>query len=356
MKPLFIVVGLVTLIGLSGVGYWWQSKSKGMKEVHLLSFSENMSLLRLRERVKNSSLKPGLIPLEKFFKINPISDSFVSPLYREHFFQQSLFNEKRNTWNQEANDKKTAKHITSQKERDTASTGDEQELIHLEEFFQNRTSSIQLSPNGEYLAYLKPFQNRLNIHVRKVDDAKTEKRITNQTARDIRDFAWKNNDTLLFTRDFSGDENFHIFRVSLTGEGEKDLTPFKDTKSNIIDILDDISEDHILISTNQRDKRIFDVYRLNIKTGEMQLVLKNPGQFAGWVTDHKGKLRVALATDGINSSVYYRDSETEEFQEIVRTDFKDTFVPIVFTFDNKNLYAASNLDGDKIAFVEFDPK
>ena len=183
---------------------------------------------------------------------------------------------------------------------------------------------------------------------------KQKKRITNQTTRNISGFAWKDNDTLLFTRDFDGDENFHIFRVSLNGEDEKDLTPFEDTKTKVINMLN-ISKDHILIGTNQRDKRTFDVYRLNIRAGDMQLVLKNPGHFTRWVTDRKGKLRVALATDGTNSSVYYRDSEVEEFQQILSFGFTDVFFPIAFTFDNKTLYVASNMDRDKIAFVEFDP-
>ena len=44
---------------------------------------------------------------------------------------------------------------------------------------------------------------------------------------------------ILFLKDFGGDENFHIFRVFITGEDERDLTPFKTTRVSIIDWLDD---------------------------------------------------------------------------------------------------------------------
>ena len=232
-----------------------------------------------------------------------------------------------------------------------------QELIPLEDFFKNSTiASVKLSPNGKYLAYLKPFQKRMNIHVRKTDGSEPEKRITNQTKRDILYFGWKENDTLIFAKDFGGDENFHIFRVFATGEGERDLTPFKDTRVLIIDLLDDISENSILIGTNQREKSIFDAYRLNIKTGDIKMSAKNPGYFTDWRTDHKGQLRAALATEGMASSVYYRDTEEDKFQKIMATDFKNKFYPIIFSFDNKNLYVLSNLNKDKTAIELFDPK
>lgn len=230
-------------------------------------------------------------------------------------------------------------------------------LIPLKDFFKNsEISNIQLSPNGKYLAYLKPYKKRMNIYVCRTDNSEPEKRITNQTSRDIAAFGWKENETLIFMKDFGGDENYHIFRVFATGEAEKDLTAFKDTRVLIIDFLDDISEDDILVQTNQRDKTIFDAYRLNIKTGNIKMIAKNPGHFTGWMTDHKGQLRVALSTNGTNSSVYYRNTEQEEFQKIITTDFKNTFYPIMFNFNNQELYVLSNLNKDKEVIELFDPK
>lgn len=229
-------------------------------------------------------------------------------------------------------------------------------IIPLEDFFKNsEIASFKLSPNGKYLAYLKPYKNRMNIHVRPLDDSEPERRITNQTQRDIAAFGWKENDTLVFMRDFGGDENFHIFRISAKGEDERDLTPFKNTKVRIIDWLEDISEDHILIGTNQREKTVFDVYRLNIKTGDIRLTLKNTENFTSYLADHKGNVRVAVSSSGINSLVYYRETEQEGFQKIMTIDFEDTFTPLLFDFDNKNLYVASNLGRDKTAIQIFDP-
>ena len=229
--------------------------------------------------------------------------------------------------------------------------------IPLEDFFKNsEIANFKLSPNGKYLAYLKPFQKRMNIHVRKVGDSESERRITNQTTRDIANFGWKENETIIFTKDFEGDENFHVFRVSATGEDERDLTPFKDTRVGMIDYLDNISDDYILVGTNQREKSAFDAYRLNIKTGDIKMIAKNPGSFISWLTDHKGQLRVAFSTEGTDASIYYRDTEKEEFQKVMTTNFKNNCDPVMFDFDDKNIYVLSNLEKDKTAIELFNPK
>ena len=232
-----------------------------------------------------------------------------------------------------------------------------QGLIPLEDFFRNsKISSFKISPDGKYLAYLKPYKNRMNIYVRRRDGSEPERRITNRTDRDISHFIWKENNTLIFMKDFGGDENYHIFRVSVKGRDERDLTPFDQVKVDIVDALDQIAEDSILIRTNQRNKKIFDIYRLNIKNGNMEMIAKNPGNFTSWMTDHNGQLRVATSIDGVKESVYYRETEKEDFQKIMTTNFKNTFSPLMFSFDNQNLYVKSNLNRDKQVIELFDPR
>ena len=243
----------------------------------------------------------------------------------------------------------------------SCSTGEKNHLggnkIPLEDFFKNpQVRSYSISPNGQYFAFLAPYKNRMNIFVQKAGSNEAPKRLTSQTDRDISGFFWKESDTLIFIRDFGGDENFHAFRVSVDGSGEKDLTPFKQTRVGIIDDLDKIDKDHIIISMNKRDKKAFDAYRLNVKTGDMRMIAKNPGNYSGWLTDHKGKLRVVSSTDGVNTSLFYRDNEHEKFRKIKTTNFKTAMSPLFFTFDNKKLYMSSNLNRDKSAIVIFDPK
>ncbi len=228
-------------------------------------------------------------------------------------------------------------------------------MTPLRDFFRNpEKSHFRISPDGKRIAFLAPFENRKNIFVQERGST-TATRLTSTTDRDISGFFWKGNDKLLYARDFGGDENYHLFLITIDGSRETDLTPFPNVAAMVID---DLEEDdaHIIFSMNQRNPQLFDVYRLNLETGEHQLIAENPGGVIGWLTDHDGKLRLAVQTDGVNKHVLYRASEQESFTPIVSTSFRDTFIPQCFTFDNQALYALSNIGRDKLALVRFNPE
>lgn len=227
-------------------------------------------------------------------------------------------------------------------------------LIPLRDFFRNPEKAwYKLSPDGTCLSFLASYQNRLNIFVQKIGTDCAE-RVTSVTDRDLREYFWKNNDLLVYLKDTQGDENFHLFGVSKDGLIFKDFTPFEGVCVRIIDQLED-DEDHILISTNKRDRKVFDVYRLNIQTGVLDLIAQNPGNIQHWRADHEGKLRVAVSLDGTNRSILYRDTESGPFRVIQSADFRDFIHPVLFTFDNKQLYVLSNINRDKLSCVVFDP-
>ncbi len=228
--------------------------------------------------------------------------------------------------------------------------------IPLREFFKNPAiTGFQLSPDGKKLAYLKPWENRLNLFMREINSTE-ETRLTSLKDRDLAGFFWKGNSYILYSRDFGGDENFHIFSLDLKTKKETDLTPWPKVRASIEDDLEDISADEILLSHNQKNAEVFDVYRYNLKTGKSKIIAQNNGKIVGWMTDHKGKLRLAVETDGVNQTILYRDTEAQKFAPLMKTSFKESFSPVLFTFDNKNLYVLSNINRDKISFVEYDLK
>src|SRR5690606_14128667 len=96
---------------------------------------------------------------------------------------------------------------------------------------------------------------------------------------------------------------------------------FPGVRASIEDDLED-DPDHILISHNQRNAEIFDVYRVNIHTGKMTLVAENPGNIVGWQTDHEGRVRAAITSDGLHTTLLYRDDESQDFAPIITTDFR----------------------------------
>ena len=144
-------------------------------------------------------------------------------------------------------------------------------LIPMKDFFKNPTkASFILSPNGEYFAFMQPWENRMNVHVQKIGEDK-EVRITSATERDIAGFIWAGNDRIAYVQDKGGNENFHLFAVNIDGSDLKELTPFEGVRVSIVDDLED-EDDFMLIGMNKRDPRVFDVYRINIVSGEMQKI------------------------------------------------------------------------------------
>ena len=229
-------------------------------------------------------------------------------------------------------------------------------LIPMRDFFRNPVAAAyQVSPGGDYISWLAPWENRLNVFVQPVDGSAEPLRLTSATKRDIGGYFWSAKNQIVYLQDDGGDENFHLYAVNADGSGAKDLTPFPGVRVGVVDDLRD-DEDHLLISMNKRDARVFDVFRLNTRTGAMELVAENPGSVTSWVTDHEGKVRAATQTDGVNSELLYRATEDEPFRKILSTNFRESVDPAFFTFDNKELYATSNLGRDKAAIVRLDPE
>ncbi|MBB5020105.1 dipeptidyl aminopeptidase/acylaminoacyl peptidase [Chitinivorax tropicus] len=227
------------------------------------------------------------------------------------------------------------------------------EPIPVRDFFKNpQQANFQISPDGKMVSFTQPFEHRLNIYVQ--TRGGEPKQVTQVKDRDITQYMWKGNDYLLFLKDNGGDENYHLYAVDKQGSTTRDLTPFDKVRVELIDELEDHPTD-VLIGLNKRNPEIFDAYRLNVQTGKLTLVAKNPGKITGWVTDHEGRIRVATSSDGVNTSLLYRKDEKSPFKTVLTTNYTESMEPRLFTFDNKYLYATSNIGRDKSELVVVDP-
>ncbi len=179
------------------------------------------------------------------------------------------------------------------------------------------------------------------------------RRVTSARERDLGGYAWVSNERLVYVQDSGGDENYRLYGVGKDGANPIDLTPFDGVKCDIVDDLEQ-DDDHVLFQMNRRDPQLFDVYRLNVHDGSMSLVGENPGNIQSWFTDHDGKLRLAMTTDGVNTSLLARRTEADEWRTVATYDFKEYARPQLFTFDNQAIYVVSNLGRDTLAVAEYD--
>jgi dipeptidyl aminopeptidase/acylaminoacyl peptidase len=216
-------------------------------------------------------------------------------------------------------------------------------------------TSPEISPDGTMLAYLAPDQGVLNVWVRTLGKA-DDRAITNDRKRGIRNFSWQyDSKNILYAQDQNGDENWRIYQTNVAGKQTRDLTPYDKVRAEIVG-LEPASPDTALIQLNKRDPKVFDVYRVNLKTGELALDTENPGDVAGWQADHDLAVRAAQVTtpDG-GTVIRVRDSEKSSWRELMKWGPEETLGEIAgFSPDNKALLVISSLDANAARLLSVD--
>src|SRR5690606_22997864 len=96
------------------------------------------------------------------------------------------------------------------------------------------------------------------------------RRITAESQRDIAEYFWKGDDTVIYAKDVNGDENYHVIAVNVSTGEATDLTPLEGVRAGVQDDLPD-DPDHVLVVHNGRNPEVFDVYKVNVRTGRSTL-------------------------------------------------------------------------------------
>jgi len=224
-------------------------------------------------------------------------------------------------------------------------------LIPREVLFGNpERVSPELSPDGTRLAYIAPDEGVLNVWVRTVgtDDDRV---ITRDRDRGVRDYSWaENGRDILYVQDRDGDENWHLYQVSAEGGEERDLTPVDGIQARVI-ATDLNHPDTILIGMNDRDEQLHDVYRVDLTTGERELVLQNDIGSIDWTADRDLVVRVAtLPTPDGGFRTLMRDGVDGEWEDLMTVHPDDAMGSQVLGFsrDGATLYVTAS-DGANAA-------
>ncbi len=232
-------------------------------------------------------------------------------------------------------------------------------LVKREIFLGNPVKSQpRLSPDGTRILYLAPSEtNVLNVWVRTVGQ-NDDRMVTHDTHRGIRTAFWAQNGRhLLYQQDVGGNENFHIYSVDLTTGAERDLTPHEGVRAQGVR-LDKDHPDEMLVGLNLRDRKVFDMHRINLATGESKLDTENPGDVGDWYTDSDFVIRAALAAneqDG-SSTLRVRDSAAARWRDLVTLPFGENGSFVGFTAEGRSGYVTSSLGSDVTRLVRMNLK
>jgi dipeptidyl aminopeptidase/acylaminoacyl peptidase len=240
-------------------------------------------------------------------------------------------------------------------------------IIDRELIFGNpEIAAAELSPDGKYLAFLKPWKDTRNVYVKGVDEPFSAARLlTTESKRPIAGFFWTwDSKYILFAKDNDGDENYNVYAVDPAAKpaagaeapASRDLTGLKGIRV-MIDEVPKTDPDAVYIGLNDRDKAWHDLYKLKISTGEKTLVRKNTERITGWNFDLKGNLRLASRA-AENGDTEILRVDPDKFTKIYSCNVFETCGAIRFQKDGKQVYFESNkgADVDLVSLMLLDPE
>jgi len=207
-------------------------------------------------------------------------------------------------------------------------------------------TSAQISPDGKRLAYLAPVNNVLNVWVGAIG-SEDYNPVTRDEDRGIRFYFWaKDNQHIIYIQDIGGNENWRLYATNLETLETRDLTPFENVQAQVID-LDKYYPNELLIGLNKENPQVHDAYHLDLPSGELTLVAKNPGNISAWITDNHFKIRGAtVSTPDGGTDLLVRDTVEDTWRKLLAWGPDDALnsFPIGFSNDEQCLYMVDARD------------
>jgi dipeptidyl aminopeptidase/acylaminoacyl peptidase len=217
-------------------------------------------------------------------------------------------------------------------------------------FGEVQISGAQISPDGQYISFLKPYKGTRNVWVKKAGEPFSAARpVSAEATRPVRNYFWsRDSKYILYVQDAAGDENFNIYAIdpsvaadSKTGvPPTRALTDLKGVRTEIFAVPKS-KPDILYIGLNDRDPRWHDLYELHLSTGEKKLIRKNTEEIAGWDFDHDGNLRLAERTNKAGDTEILR-VDADGFKQIYSCSVLEGCGVEGFDAANKLVYMTTN--------------
>ncbi|MEZ5425954.1 MAG: S9 family peptidase [Pyrinomonadaceae bacterium] len=237
----------------------------------------------------------------------------------------------------------------------TISLAQPAKLIDREIFFGNpEISGAQISPDGKYISFIKPFHDTRNVWVKGVDEPFEKARLlTAETKRPVAGYFWSQDGKyILFVKDNDGDENFNVYAVNpldKPSEGQsaptaRNITEGKKVRAFIQNVPES-DPDTIYVGLNERDPAWHDIYKVSISTGKKTLIMENKDRLAGLIFDNADKIRLSVRS-AQNGDTEILSLDGDAPKVIYSCNVFETCAPIRFHKDNRRIYIQTN-KGDR---------
>ena len=239
-------------------------------------------------------------------------------------------------------------------------------IIDRQHFFGDpEIAGAQISPDGRFIAFLRPFKDTRNIWVKRAEDPFDKARpITADTKRPITSYFWsRDGKFVLYVQDQGGDENYNVYAVNpadLPAAGAdvpraRNLTDAVGVRAEILAV-PKTDPDALYVGLNDRDKAWHDFYKVRISDGTRSLVARNTERFVGAVFDLKDELRMVVRSPENGDTEFLRVDGEGKFTKVYACNVFETCAPLRFHKDGRRVYVMTNKgqDVDLIRLVLLD--
>lgn len=223
-------------------------------------------------------------------------------------------------------------------------------LLDRELFFGDpEYSGSQLSPDGKYITFLRAYNDVRNVYIKKREEPFEKAKPITADKRPVLGYFWSTDSKyVLYVQDKLGNENWHVYAVDPSADPDSetgvppalDLTPIDGITARIYAVPEN-TPNEIIVGMNDRDATYHDVYRVDIATGERELLIENTQKVGAYSYDLEGNVRLAVRqTDDGGTEILRVDDG--ELVRIYTCTWEESCFPIRFNKDGSKFYMVTN--------------
>ncbi len=230
-------------------------------------------------------------------------------------------------------------------------------------------TTASLSPDGKHFLTVSPAIDQVQIRVFSTEAGDGEAHFVDSVARSM--FAgayWASNDRIVLeTETWKLDRNWRWYRFNMliavdrSGENMERLHVSHMTKSMwrvdelIVSMLPN-DPDNILVMTEGEGKDDPGLSKLDIYTGETELIMPGRAGISGWMVDHKGTARLGIGYDDDRLKLIARSAGVNEWSDLHDNETFESgrFIPLAFDYDGNTMFVRSAVANGRFAIYRFD--
>ena len=203
-----------------------------------------------------------------------------------------------------------------------------------------RVGGLSISFDDKHVLYHSNKTGVFNVYSTPVD-SKSPRAITSSAKETTYAVSYFPHDNrVLFTQDQGGNELNHLFVMEENGN-TRDLTPGSKLKA----AFEGWSRDgkYFYVSTNERDPKLFDLYRYGTKEYKRELIFKNDDAYDDFKVDPAGRYVAVHKIDTTtNNDMFLYDLQSKQIKKISQHEGEVLSEAQDFTPDGKHLLYLTN--------------